>query len=166
MVGSGGPVVGQPHRVAELGTVHDPGGDKRHRVQRATQFAVEISELSEVHPLADQRRSPATKAALPIGVATVSGATNQRELEFGGPLIRVLIVPHSYRVFGALPRVPADHNRLPRGHKRLPFLNAHAQLHHPSRDRMKALTRGLSWLDGLVRVGKSQPVTTRRTRLL
>ena len=106
-------MVGEPHRVPELRAVHDPRLERRIGVQRATQLAVDGAVRAEVDPLADQRRAPATGAALALRIAVVNGPPDQRHLERRGPPDGKMPVRHP-GFFGNLRGVPA---RLERGLK-------------------------------------------------
>jgi aminoglycoside phosphotransferase (APT) family kinase protein len=147
-------MIGQPHGVPEFGAMHDPRTHQQLGLEHAAQLAVDPPVPVEIHPLADEWGTPASAAALVVGVSLADRPAHQRNLKFGSALIRVFRERH-IRVFGAVRRVPADHKRLPWGHKRLPFLNACSRFRYPSRGRVGALTRGISWLERLVQVGKS-----------
>jgi hypothetical protein len=76
-------MIGQAHRVPELGTVHDPGSPPRIGIERPAQLAVQRARLVEVNPLSDQGRPPAAATTLAIGVALAGGSPDQRQLKFG-----------------------------------------------------------------------------------
>src|ERR1700733_3193048 len=87
-------MIGQPHRVPELRSMHDLRAQARLGLERPAELAVQTAPVVEVYPLANQRRPPAPLAAFAVGVAAPRRATNQRDLKFGIGLIWVFGIPH------------------------------------------------------------------------
>jgi hypothetical protein len=76
-----GAVIGDPHRVAELGAVHAAGSDRRIAVQHAAQLAQRDRIGVGVHALADQRGPPAPCAALASCCELIYPTAKQNPLE-------------------------------------------------------------------------------------
>src|SRR5690242_5632482 len=78
---SGGPAVGDPHRVPERRTVDGPRAHGLIALERAAQLAKHDLALVEVDLLADQRRPVAPSAGLQVRHAIVNAPAQKRQLE-------------------------------------------------------------------------------------
>src|ERR1700685_864044 len=83
---SRGPVIRDPHRVAELGSVNETGRERPLAVDRAAELAAHRPRCVHVDALADQRCAMAVRAALATGCERVNAPPQQRKLQ--RPLIR------------------------------------------------------------------------------
>src|SRR5690242_2784513 len=80
-LGSGHPMVGQPHGVPELRPVHEPRPQPELGIERPAELAVDRPGLIQVDPLSDQRRTPAAVAALAPRIAPIDRPAHQRNLQ-------------------------------------------------------------------------------------
>src|SRR5262249_55057702 len=78
---SGGPAVGDPHRVTERRAVHDSPAQRLVDLERAAQLAEHDLALVEVALLADQRRPVAPPATLEVRHPIVDAPAQERQLE-------------------------------------------------------------------------------------